>query len=76
MREHIISWLVTDNRQTDNRVNAKVEASLNLRFAESGTKKRKAMTDRPTDPTDLKIQKQYNKMASEDFVRRVIKSPM
>ena len=25
---------------TDNRVNAKVEASLNLRFAESGTKNR------------------------------------
>ena len=36
MREHKISWLVTD-RQTEN---AKVEASLNLRFAESGTKKK------------------------------------
>ena len=42
MREHIISWLVTDNRQTEN---AKVEASLNLRFAESGTKKRHTRTD-------------------------------
>ena len=37
MREHIISWLVTDNRQQQTE-NAKVEASLNLRFAESGTK--------------------------------------
>ena len=37
MREHIISWLVTDN----DRVNAKVEASLNLRFAESGTNRHK-----------------------------------
>ena len=37
MREHIVSW-GGYNRQTD-RVNAKVEASLNLRFAESGTKR-------------------------------------
>ena len=35
MREHIISWGGTDKRQTEN---AKVEASLNLRLAESGAK--------------------------------------
>ena len=38
MREHVVSW--GGVQTTDNRVNAKVEASLNLRFAESGTKKK------------------------------------
>ena len=40
MREHIVSWGGTDNRQQTTTENAKVEASLNLRFAESGTKKK------------------------------------
>ena len=39
MREHIVSWGGYDNANDNDRVNAKVEASLNLRFAESGTKK-------------------------------------
>ena len=36
MREHIVSWGGTDRQTTEN---AKVEASLNLRLAESGAKK-------------------------------------
>ena len=42
LNAHSYNFMV-GHRQTDNddRVNAKVEASLNLRFAESGTKKKK-----------------------------------